>query len=443
MTKALPLARWKALRYEPNAWALEHVHIREERFITCTTCRQVGKTETAAIEIDEGMCAPVDEAGDEPHVGVLGPTYEKAELSVNKYIERLVKTFGRDCYRMNQNKHFLVITDPQAGTVGATLRWMSSDDPQSVVGYTFTKLIADECQNIPDEVWMKIRPALDVKDAQVRLFGTPDVSATQSWFRGMFLRGEEGELPNYHSYTVSCFENPWMSTESILEAKEQLSTREFKMLYLGQWVDTEGTVFPGAENCVITNPPKFDQRKRYAMSVDFAFYDDFTVVLVQEEATRVIVHMERWHQTDPIATEDRIVNIWDAWAHPRVVADETGVGIGMVSNLRRRGLKVFGVTFTNTSKMEMVGQLASDIDHRRLAYPNYPALLSELKAFNYSRTPSGKLTASGIAGHHDDCVDALLLLNSFTRRGVAPAGNTKNYLDDASPSLMQMLRMVN
>ena len=439
------MARWKAMRYEPNSWALEHVHGREERFIIGTTARQVGKTETAAIEIDEGMNErKFDDRGELviPWVGVIAPTYDKAELSINKYIEHLTKTFGPESYRMNQNKHILTIVDPQAGVVGARLQWLSCDDPYSVIGFTFTRLVGDECQNIPDEVWYKLRPALDVMDAPVRLFGTPDVNATQSWFRGMWMRGQDGDYSNYHSFTVTCFDNKWMSTEAILEAKEQLSNREFRMLYLGEWVDTEGTVFTNVDGCVLTNPPPFDPKKRYAMAVDLAVFDDFNVVIIQEEATRVVVHMERWHQTEPLQTEDRIVSIWEKWGQPRVTADETGMGIPMVAGLRRRGLKVFGVTIGANNKMEMVGWLASDIEHRRILYPNLPALVSELKAFVFKRTPTGKLTASSISGYHDDCVMTLVILNSLTRRGISSGNTPQNYLLSREPSLDEMLRRI-
>lgn len=443
MSKTLPLARWAAIRYQPNSWALEHVHGRPERFITGTTCRQVGKTETAAIEIDEGMNEKLFEPDGEtprtPWVGVIAPTYDKAELSINKYVERLVKTFGPDCYRMNQNKHILSITDPSAGVVGARLQWMSCDDPQSVVGFTFTKLIGDECQNVPDEVWYKLRPALDVMDAKARLFGTPDVNSSQSWYRGMWLRGQEDESTNYHSYNVTCYENPWMSTESILEAREQLTTREFRMLYLGEWVDTEGTVFTNILGCVNENPSEFDAKKRYAMSVDLAVYDDFNVIFIQEEATRVVVHMERWHQTEPLETEDRIVSIWERWGKPRVVADETGIGIPMVAGLRRRGLRVFGVTIGANNKMVMVGALASDIEHRRIQYPKVEILLAELRAFVYKKTPQGRLTASAIAGYHDDCVMSLVLLNHLTRNGVSSNVASRNYMTPHEPTLREQI----
>lgn len=432
------------MRYQPNAWALEHVHGRPERFIVGTTARQVGKTETAAIEIDEGMNQRViDPLTDElvlPWVGVIAPTYDKAELSINKYIERLVKTFGPDCYRMNQNKHILTITDPQAGVVGARLQWMSCDDPYSVVGFTFTRLVADECQNIPDEVWEKLRPALDVREAQARCFGTPDVNATQSWFRGMWLRGQDNEDQlNYHSFNVTCYENPWMSTDTIREAKEQLSTREFRMLYLGEWVDTEGTIFTNVERCIDSQVSEYDPHKRYAMSVDLAVYDDFNVVIVQEEATRACVHFERWHQTEPLHTEDRIVSIWEKWNRPRVVADETGIGIPMVAGLRRRGLHVFGVSIGANNKMEMVGQLSSDIEHRRLSYPRWEPLLAELRAFVFKRTPSGRLTASAIAGYHDDMVMSLVLLNNLTRSGAGLSSARRNYMEPHSMTLAEQL----
>jgi hypothetical protein len=98
------------------------------------------------MEIDAGMCEPAGDFGP-PFVGVLGSTYQKAEISVNAYIENLSRVFGRESFRVNQNKHELVILDPIAGTVGAKLLWLSADDPYGVVGFTFSKLIIDEAQS--------------------------------------------------------------------------------------------------------------------------------------------------------------------------------------------------------------------------------------------------------------------------------------------------------
>ena len=67
----LPLLRWDIMGYQPNRWAVDHVHTRNERFIAGTTCRQCGKTWAAAMDIDMAMTASPDSFGRPPHVGVL------------------------------------------------------------------------------------------------------------------------------------------------------------------------------------------------------------------------------------------------------------------------------------------------------------------------------------------------------------------------------------
>ena len=82
-----------------------------------------------------------------------------------------------------------------------------------------------------------------------------------------------------------------------------------------------------------------------------------------------------------------------------------------------------------SNKMEMVGRLAADMEHRRLMFPEWDELRRELDAYVYQVTPSGKLTANAAAGFHDDCVWALILLNeAFHRRRGGTRQVQENYL---------------
>ena len=427
--------RWKVFGYTPNAWSLEHVHKRDERFVIGTTGRQVGKTKTAAQEIDEGMCQPANAFG-APWVGVLGSTYEKAELSVNEYIETITRVFGRESYRVNQNKHELTILDAAAGTVGARLKWLSADDPYGVVGFTFSKLVVDEAQAVSDEVFFKIRPTIDVRSAKVFAFGTPDITQAQSWFEGLWLRGQDNQDNNYHSFSVASWETPWMSPETILDAKKQLPESEFKRLYGGEWVNDQGRIFTDVKAAILPAEmiPVFDPGKRYVMSLDLAIYDDFNVIFVAEASTRIVVHMERWNQAEPTYTYDRVAGVWEKYGRPPIYVDATSpAGMAMSTGLKDRGLRVRNIVLTPQNKIDMVHRLASDIQHRRIMFKEYEALMQEFKAFIYGRSPTGKITAMAAAGFHDDCIMSLVLLNEgLHARGSRGDAATfgRNYLTD-------------
>lgn len=389
----------------------------------------MGKSVTAGLEIDAGMNEPFNEFG-APVVGVLGSTYEKAEISVGAYIDMLTRVFGRGSFRANMNKHELVILDAAAGTLGAKLKWLSAEDPYGVVGYTFSKLIVDEAQAIPDEVFFKIRPTLDVRNARMLIFGTPDVTQAQSWFEGLWLRGQDNLDTDYYSFSVASWETPWMSTDTILDAKTTMPENEFKRLYGGEWVKDAGAVFPNPDVAIIDNVPMYDPSLRYIMSVDFAIHEDFNVVLVGELATRTVIFKDRWNKMEPVQTYERIASIWERFGRPAVYVDASGLGgLAMASELKNRGLRIRPITFTSSNKMELVHQLAADIQHRRIQFPRWDDLLKEFRAFVYDRSNSGKITAGAAAGYHDDIVMAMVLLDEgFHQRSRSTAPMGHNYL---------------
>ncbi len=347
-----------------------------------------------------------------PWVGVLGSSYDKAELSVNLYIENLTRVFGKDSYRVNQNKHELTILDAAAGTVGARLKWLSADDAYSVVGFTFSKLIVDEAQAVPDEVWFKIRPTIDVRDARVFIFGTPDITQAQSWFEGMWLRGQDLIDTNYHSFSVASWETPWMKPETILDAKASMPENEFLRLYGGKWVNDAGRIFPHPETAITEYVPLFDPTKRYIASLDLAIYEDFNVLLIGEASTRTVIYKDRWNQSEPSLTYDRVAADLEQFGNPQLFTDATSpAGMAMSVGLRDRGIRVRPVEFTAANKLDLVHQLASDIQHRKIMFPKWDDLLQEFRAYVYGRTPSGRLTANAAAGFHDDIIMSLVLLN--------------------------------
>jgi hypothetical protein len=382
-----------------------------------TTARQVGKSYAAAALIDERLSLPPDDFGPR-NVAVLGPTYQKAWLSVDKYLQFVLPVYGREFAVPNMNEHRLWIP-----STGARLHWLSADDPKSVVGFTFSDAITDESQDIADVVMGKFSPTLGVRNAPMWNFGTPDITPDQTWFKANYIRGQDDMFPNNFSATVECYECEFWTPERILQEKMTMTEREFRMLMLGQWVDEEGQVFTGYQKALvpgdIETAPEPTPYTQYAIGVDLAVYEDFTVLIVGERNTRIARAIYRWNTTDPFETYERIEDIANHWNRAVLVVDESGIGIPMVRELRERlgAGRVFGHKITPANKMEMVGMLNQDMEHRRIMFPAWPSLVRELKAYVYHATPSGKLTAEAAAGYHDDTITALMMLNlAFHRR---------------------------
>ena len=426
---ALPLRRWAAINYRPQPWQVHKLHRRAESTVTLTTARQVGKSFAAGALIDERISLPPDEFGPR-HVAVLGPTYSKAKLVVDKYLEFVLPTYGRDFVQTNLQDHRLWIP-----STNARLNWLSSDDPKSVVGFTFSDAITDESQDIPDLVMGKFSPTLGIRSAHLWSFGTPDITPDQTWFKAAWIRGTDDGYPNEFSATVECYECEFWTQENILKEKTRLSEREFRMLMLGQWVDEEGQVFTGFNKAVMNEPidpaPTPTPYTQYAIGLDLAVYEDFTVLIVGERNTRLCRAMYRWNTTDPFETYERVEEIANHWNRAIIVVDETGIGIPMVRELRERlgAGRVFGQKITPANKMEMVSLLNQDMEHRRIMFPAWPSLIRELKAYVYHATPSGKLTAEAASGYHDDTIAALMMLNLAFHRRAGNGASGYNWLE--------------
>jgi hypothetical protein len=346
----------------------------------------------------------------------------------------LARTFGKETFRINQNKHVLEIINPIAGTIGARFQWISADDPLYSMGYTFSWLGFDESQRVSDEVFYKVEPTTAVRNASILAFGTPDITPEQSWFKGLWLRGQDLNENNIHSFKVSWRENPHITMERVMRARESLSWREFRMLYLAEWAGDDEMVFTNIKNALLPWEPEFNRNQRHIMSVDFAMHDDFNAVMVAETATRTIVRKEKWSHKPPRVTYDRIQNIWEESGYPLIVADTTGLGAPMAAELVDRGMRVRGVNLNNKNKLQMIGKLAGDIEHRRIMFPeSWGDLINELNSFVYAKTPTGLLTAKAAAGYHDDLVTALYLVNSEMKPQRSSTMQQYSYIEENDP----------
>lgn len=429
--RPVPQAAWAQLEYQPSQWAYCEVHHSTARFSAVCTCRQAGKTEALTFDIHESLTAPPREgdlkAGEPPWVGLVSYDYPHAELA----IDRLIAKYDRympGFYHVNRNDHTLTVRYN-----GARLTWYSAENPESVAGPTFTALKFDESQFIPDVVWNKARPTLNVRKGTVRAFGTPDVTADQSWFRGLWLRGQDDESGTYHSATVDCFRNPWITLEEIAEARQTMSEREFRMLYLAQWVDVDGRVFRKFRDCFsdqyewLTQP---EQGHTYVMSLDLAKADDYTVAYVADACHNRVVAKLRLNRLSYTEVEERVAWLYHHFGCQTVHADTTGVGEPVADALRdKHGLSVRPFIFTNKSKAELVSNLNRMLEHGELKIPAADhELVRELEVFQMKVTPSGNVIYTAPVNYFDDSVMSLGLLALLLRTGMyATESITESY----------------
>jgi hypothetical protein len=215
------------------------------------------------------------------------------------------------------------------------------------------------------------------------------------------------------------------------------------MLFLGEWVDEEGGVFQNWETSLLHESaiPAYDSRRKYCLGVDLAIHEDFNVVYLADASTRTVIKMWRWNKTHETITYDRIVDIWEEHGRPYTVADASGLGRPMVTELQGRGMQITGLVITSANKLNLVKTLASDMEHRRIMFPPYPALKRELNAFMYHATPSGKLTARAASGYNDDMIMGLVMVNEALRHsGSGEQTERSSWMNAKSKGVRQRMR---
>ncbi|NRA58898.1 MAG: hypothetical protein HRU13_12360 [Phycisphaerales bacterium] len=147
--------------------------------------------------------------------------------------------------------------------------------------------------------------------------------------------------------------------------------------------------------------------------VDVAKTQDYTVVFGIDDAGDCS-YFDRWQGLDWGPTGDRIAA---AIGDTPTLVDQTGVGSAPVDRLKETHSNVEGFLFTNTTKQELMGNLAVEIQNDRAGIPDNE-VRQELDVFEYQTTKTGRVSYSAPEGLHDDCVCAMALAHEMKRRYV-------------------------
>lgn len=401
-----PWSAWALMNYVPNEWALEEVHSSLARFSTYCTCRQCGKSVTLSMLIHEAATKRPDAYGP-PLIGVMTPDFKHTDMVLDKWRARL--NDAGIPYKPNENDHTIIL--PWNGN--ATVVGLSAEqNPYAAAGPTWSAFFVDEAQGVPDDVFEKFRPGLDIRKARLFSFGTPDIIASQTWFEGLFRRGQMSDQRNYHSFTLPVTRNPWMDEETIEEARWGNITEEvFRMLYLGQWVQMANKVFrwPDVDRARrITPLLGAKQGRAYVAGLDVGQGHDYTVLYIMDAETRDVVFSWRYSRMDYNLVEDVVTTACKAFRVQGVMMENNGPGAPVRDHLRKNGVAVWDVDLGNRNKGEIIEGLNADLQQNRVGLPDGDLqLYAELKAYLRKPTPSGKMGYSAPEGFFDDSVIAL------------------------------------
>lgn len=298
---------------------------------------------------------------------------------------------------------------------GSTFQAFSMDSPNSIRGYTVDGvLVMDECAFYPDtlpdgsEPWSSIiMPITKARKPKVLAISTP--KGKRGFWYDMYLKAISG-VKGYKEISATIYEDDLISKDEIEDIKKSVSPLAFREEFLVEFLDSSLTFFQGFEECFTDYT--FNERERVWVGVDLSSTgEDATVVTLINESMQVKQHIVEGNLDLKYAKIAKIIN-----SIPNLVSaylENNGVGSPMINEIKklvRNRSKLYDWTTSNSSKEEIVSNLAVKIANKEIYFNNEDrGLFSELARFIVKYTKTGKMQFEGASGTHDDKVLSLCI----------------------------------
>ena len=388
-----PVINLKLPEYHPGQQRTREA-MRRHRFVVAILGRRWGKTFLGVNEMAE---LALQQLGSQQMW--VAPTHDLATIAREEF-HRLFQAVIAD-WREVERRATLIN--------GSRLYWRSADNPDSLIGRGFDRVIVDEAARVSDDAYKRaILPTLADRKGSLLAITTP--KGRRGWVYELYQRAR-AEEEGYGYIKGPSTENPNPEIKRYVEEMRLTMPKEiFAQEFLADPQDEAGTYFRGVDRCIRGELlAKARPGATYSLGCDVAKYEDYTVLTALNRQGYQLEGFERFHRLDWGVQLHRIAAFFQRWNRGVVNVDSTGVGDAVLDGLRERGVSARSYKFDNASKARVCLRLATGIEQETIHFPDVPVLVEELKRFQYEILPSGTVRLGAPSGAHDDCVISLAL----------------------------------
>jgi len=385
----------------------------EHQKIVWVCGRQVGKTTCAAIKsVWQAIRAP------NQIILIVSPTQRQSgimfwrvrELTNQRELIRNLLT--RETLTALYFKNGSEIHSLPAGRTGETIR-----------GYKANHIYVDEAAYVPSKAFTAIKPSLATtygSHGTLTFLGTPFGMNGDFW--------EAWNSPTFTKHHAVSADNPLITPEYLVDAAKHTSDAEYRQEYLGDFLSNANNFLPRTLINACTYDPECLEEplnlvnaefpranKDYYLGVDVARFGlDETVYTVAEYdgARYIIVEIQATSQKPMTDVMGRVKALNQKYkGFKRIYVDESGMGGGVLDEVRETLPETQGVAFTLENKEALYKNLERLMEKGLLYYPQNKRLIAQLAALEKGYTSNGHLKV----GHpdtpnaHDDLTDSLAL----------------------------------
>lgn len=387
------------------------VHNDDYKYYTVVFSRQSGKSTLMMVLCIEWLFGKGNSIAYVCRTRLLGETL---------YGE-IVKVIPKDKLTKTNGSSLCIET-----VTGSKLQFFSAEQGNALRGQTFTHMINDEFsfhkQEQPDgtKLWYDIMsPTLKVRGKKCLFVGTP--LGKNNILYEMYQRGLSDDFPDYVSILKNIYDDGFITPEEIEKTKRDIPEISFRQEYLCEWLEDGLTFFQGYSDCFDID--KWTGDKCW-IGIDFSSDGQDSTICAKISDNGSVEIFEAKGTLD--MKYRQIADYIDKNNPVAVYAENNGVGspmIGEVKKLVRHRSKIYEWTTTNSSKEEIVSDLAVAIANRKVHFiKSDDKLYNELGNFVVTVSKTRKLTFAARGSGHDDTVlatcIALRCMEDFKYQGI-------------------------
>lgn len=299
---------------------------------------------------------------------------------------------------------------------GSVIMFKSAEQRDSLRGYTYTGILCiDECAYISDDVYSIVKPSTDVWRTPILMVSTPKFR--MGFFFDTYSAGKAGNKKitsyDFNDYDTSVL----LSAEALEMYRKMLPKNQFLTEYLGEFMDSDSSVFSGFKECVKTKG-NADYKQLY-IGIDWGngTNNDDTVVIGLDEngEQQILTYFNNKNTTQQITY---IVEYLRPFL-PKIkviLCECNSLGKPLTELLRTEFVKLTHKNFvedwttTNESKARIVNQLQVAFENKHILLINDEKQTAELSMYEATyNMKTGNVSYNAPMGGNDDICIALCL----------------------------------
>lgn len=291
---------------------------------------------------------------------------------------------------------------------GSIQRFVGCEDIDKHRGIAPIDVVFDEFSEMNPEIWTAIiQPVLRENKGTATFCFTPK-GKNHAWALIQSIR----DNTDWYYDIQTVYDTNALSPEEIEKAKNEMPEALFRQEFLCSFEDGAGMYFRNVRNVVDTSGEyEILPSHMFNVGIDLAKYNDWTVITPFDKVAMRAYPQDRFNQVDWNLQKARIGMAAFKYNNALLRVDSTGVGDPIFDDLVQMRLNVdddSSFKFTQTSKINLLNNLAILIEQRKITIPNDEGLIAELESIRI-KYDNGVFKAETPNGMTDDRVMSLAL----------------------------------